>query len=367
MKIILDVSNIVYGGHYANPEYRINGFPMGGVRKLLGIINAESRDKDVFLCMDGGATMKKELYPEYKAGRVPNYSVAAQLDLLQEIFGDCNIPYYKEDGVEADDFICSLVHFFEFTQDPDEITIISDDRDISCCVSPTVSVRNATSNGICLNYDNFEKRAVNGATVPYNAILVHKMFNGDKSDGYGGLRIPGLKYEDLAYRFLNAMAPFLEDNAMPHSVHMNLQAMDIVIDSLGDNVSQADKDTLKKQAKLVFPQLLDVTHNGLEAYFRDRDTSGDPLYRAQHRALKVCSMANMRTSNFNYYCTILGLNRARPERISFSMGEKDTEFKELLSLRAKELSTGVTAAKHYKRRRESAQSEPTMSNMELPL
>ena len=367
MKVILDVSNIVYGGHFANPEYRICGFPMGGVRKLLGIINAESRDSDVFLCMDAGATMKRELYPEYKAGRVPNYSVAAQLDLLQEIFGDCNIPYYKEDGIEADDHICSLVHFFEYTQDREAITIISDDRDIACCVSPKVSIRNATSNGICLNRDNFEQRVISGTTVPYNAILIHKMFHGDRSDGYGGLRIPGLRYEDMTYHFLNALAPYFERGELPQSAHMNLQAMELVIDSLGDTVTAADKEKLKQQAKLVFPQLIDVTTNGLEAYLHDRDTSGDPLYRAQHRNLKVCSMAAMRASNFNYYCTILGLNKARPERISFAMGEKDDAFKELLRLRAKELSTGVTAANHYQRRKESAQSTPTMGNMELPL
>ena len=92
--LVLDVSNIVFGGHYGSPDYQVMGMPLGGVRKLMGVINSMIMRDDIVLCFDGSKTIKKELMPEYKAGRVPNYAVLEQLDLLKEMLLECNIPFY---------------------------------------------------------------------------------------------------------------------------------------------------------------------------------------------------------------------------------------------------------------------------------
>lgn len=363
MKTILDVSNIVYGGHYGSPDWRISGFPVGGIRKLLGILNAGIRGSDFILCFDGGNTIKKELLPSYKAGRVPNYSVLAQLDLLKEILLDCDIPFYQDEKYEADDYICSLVHFFDRVRDPDNITIYSDDRDLACCVSDTVTLRNATSNGIIIDRNNYEQRVVSGKSIPYNTILLYKLFYGDKSDNYSGVSIPGLRFHTFAQEFIDAVTPFIERGDIPETGVMFYDAVCCIIDGLSDAISEESKKILKDQARIVFPQIFDVTENGFEAFCSEANSTGKPVYQVEQNHLKLVVNGGYNKSKFDSYCTMFSLNKCNP----FKGGMDMTAFKDRLHLLAKDLSNGVMAVERYNQHKFERTTTQMVADMELPL
>lgn len=367
MREILDVSNIVYGGHYGSPNFRIAGFPCGGVRKLLGIINADIRQSDFIICFDGGSTIKKELLPRYKAGRIPNYSVMAQLDLLREILLDCEIPYYWDEKYEADDFICSSVDFLTRVKDPDDIAIYSDDKDMACCISDKVRIRNVTTNGSSLDRKNFEEQVIKGTVVPYNTVLVHKMIFGDSSDNYLGLNIPGLRFDTLANFTVDAVTPYIERGQFPETAYMNVAVMEAIIDMLPESITDSAKQQLKAQARIVFPQLVDITSNGIQAFLEDVASAGEPMYKVERRHIKTFGQGSFNQKRFDYYCSIFGLNRCRPERISARFGEEAEDFKNTLKMRAKDLSSGVMAVERYQKKRAVKAEPTTLQNMQLPL
>lgn len=367
MRTILDVSNIVYGGYYGSPNYRISGFPVGGIRKLFGIINADVRQSDMIVCMDGGNTIKKELLPRYKAGRVPNYSVLAQLDLVKEILTACDIPFYCDDQYEADDFICSAVHFLTMAKDPDDILIYSDDRDISCCVSDNIKVQNVTTNGITIDRNNYERRVVSGEQVPFNTILLYKMVFGDKSDNYLGLDIPGLRFDEFAQFYLDSISPYLASGQFPESVYMDVAVMEAVIDMLPDSFDSTAKEKMKAQAKIVFPQLIDITFNGVNEFYQGLATTRDPMYLYEREHIKTFGMGTFNKRKFDMYCSVLNLNRCRPEVFSASMIDEAEAFKETLRQKAKDLDSGVMAVEHYQKRKTVHPSGSELQNMELPL
>lgn len=369
MKSILDVSNIVYGGYYGSPNYRMHGFPIGGIRKLLGIINAEICNSEFALAFDGGATIKKELLPQYKAGRIPNYAVMAQIDLLRDILMDCNIPFYQQDEWEADDVICSLVDTLAIVRDQDNIVIYSDDRDMSCCVSDSVSIRNVTTNGVRINRSNFEQRVVNGETIPFNTILLHKMIYGDKSDNYPGIHVPGLRFDELAMAYINTVDDMIKSGQLLSTAYMNLDICEYVIDTLDSNIGHDAKDILKAQARIVFPQLVDVTtqDGGMSAFFADIQQSGEPIFKVIKRHLKVFGYEDFDRGKFDFYCTAFGLNKCRPNRYNSTHIELSDKLNQTLSLRAKDLASGVMAVEKYQRRKVVQSSTASIDNMQLPI
>lgn len=368
MKTILDVSSLVYGGHYGSPDRRISGFPIGGIRKVLGIINAQLPTTDFILCFDSGVSFRKELLPEYKAGRVPNYSVFAQLDLLQEILSDCGIPFYSVDGLEADDLICSVVHFLGSVGDFEQTVIYTDDRDLACCVNSYTCVKNATSNGICIDRENYERRVVNGTSIPYNTILLYKMMCGDKSDNYGALNIPSLRFIELANFLNNELTPYLERKDMPEVSYMNAEVIKVLIDDLPASVSEESREVLRKRVPIVFPRFTDITINGEANFMSDARASNDAFFKVIQRHLKIFCQGGFNTRRFNMYCNILGLNRCRMDRLSLSDSDQVEEFKGKLRLMAAELSNGAYAVG---RQRLHASRKPqtysAIQNMTLPI
>lgn len=367
MKSILDVSNIVYGGYYGSPSYRMHGFPVGGIRKLLGIINAEIRNSEFALAFDGGATIKKELLPQYKAGRVPNYAVMAQLDLLRDILLDCNIPFYHELTWEGDDIICALVDTLAIVRDPDNIVIYSDDRDMACCVSDTVSIRNVTINGIRITRSNYEERVVSGERIPFNTILLHKMIYGDRSDNYPGLKIPGLRFDELALAYTNIVEDMIQNGTLLSTAYMDYDVCTAIIDSLDSNIGNDVKQRLKEQARIVFPQMVDLTSHGMPALFADIEKNTDPLFKVVKRHLKIFGYGDFDRNKFDFYCGAFGLNRCRPDRYNSSYIEMSDKLNATLATLAKDLASGALAVEKYQKRKVVQPRSASIDNMQLPI
>ena len=365
MKSIIDVSSVIYGGHNGR-DRRIYGFPVGGIRKLFGIINAGLSQSDFVLCFDGGDIIKKELLPVYKAGRVPDYSVFAQIDLAKELLTECDIPFYQDKRYEADDFIYSVCHELLLLGDTENIVIYTDDRDLSCCVTDQISIRNVTTNGICITRQNYQDRVVNGRSIPYNTILLWKVFHGDASDNYKALKISGLTFENLAHIFVSELEPLIKPDGFIPLAYADYEVFQAICNEYINSVSAEDLDKLKAQARIAFPFLVDVSDCDIQAYSEDL-RRGVPLFKAECNHMKMFGLGRFNRAKFDFYCSLLDLNKTKAGRHVDRESEDAQKFYRLLELKAKELSSGVLAVQHHRRKQISKQYEPTLSNMELPI
>lgn len=365
MKFIIDVSSVVYGGHNGS-NVRVRGFPVGGIRKLFGIINANLGMGDIVLCFDGGEIIKKELLPTYKAGRVPDYSVLAQIDLIKEMCLECNIPYYWDPKYEADDFVFSVCNEFVFLGDTDLVVIYTDDRDMACCVTDKISIRNVTSNGICIDKPNYPERVVRERDIPYNTILLWKVFHGDSSDSYRALHIPGLNFDVFSERFLETVTPYIDNGSLTEFAYTMYDVFCVVADSFSDSVSSEDLEKLKTQGRIAFPYQVPVSDTDREGYITGL-REGKQRYELVREHMKVFHSDSINTKRFNFYCSMLGLNKLHPGRYVDKDSVEAQEFYSLLDLKAKELSNGTMAVERYRNRRTIPQHTDTLGNMDLPL
>lgn len=364
MKSIIDVSSAVYGGHNG-ADRRIRGFPVGGIRKVFGIINAGLSHSDFALCFDGGEIIKKELLPTYKAGRVPDYSVIAQIDLLKELLTSCDIPFYHDPKYEADDFVFSVCAELLDLGDPEKIVIYSDDRDLSCCVTDQISIQNVTTNGMCITLENYQDRVVRGRTIPYNTILLWKIFHGDPSDNYKALRIPGLNFETVSHHMVSQLEPLINPQGFTPLAYAEYFVLEELLKDYEDMLSPEDLKLFKEQARIAYPYRIPVSDTDIEGYRADA-MKGDQLYVLERKHMKFFGAGNFNRSKFDFYCTLLGLNKVKPGRSVDKDSAEAQEFYGLLELRAKELASGVIAVNHQRKKMIRPQG-PTLANMDLPI
>lgn len=360
MKTILDVSNIVYSG---GTERRLRGFPVGGIRKLLGLINAGIRTGEFVLCFDGGKILKKELLPTYKAGRVPDFSVMAQIDLLKEILYDCNIPFYFDPEYEADDWVYSFCYTLACVGSKDRVVIQSDDRDLACCVTSLVTQKGVTENGRTINRESFESRVVNGKRIPYNTLLIWKLFHGDSSDNYPALKIPGLYFESVANKLVEKVKPLI-DQGLPEMLYCDKEIVDGVLKECLEGHPDSVKQKVFDQLRIVFPYLLDVADCDIDEYIAELEKH--PPFEVELKHLKLCSNSNVNWKRFEFYCGAFGLNKVNGRYFNKDSPEA-LQFYQLLELKAKELSQGVIAVERYSQRPRVEPQGETLANMALPI
>ena len=302
---ILDVHSVVYGAHKGNPIYKC-GFPVAGIAKVFGILNGSINREDFALCFDGDNIIKKELYPEYKANRIPDYSVYAQIDFLKELLDLCNIPYFYNKELEADDYIYTLCHDLSLLSNGEEkISVLSDDRDMACCVTENINLRNITTNGKSITKDNFCSRAITDKNIAFNTILLYKLFYGDKSDNYTGLKIPGLSYDVLSSIVIDTLEPYIESGEFCEIQYSDYEVFCLIVDGI-DFISEADKEALKHHARLVYPYRVPLGELTLKEYYNE--SLKIPLYKV-HRKMGVFSAKQVSTSTFYDICISLGVSR----------------------------------------------------------
>lgn len=358
MRHILDVSNIVYhGGNLVE-----HGFPCGGIKTVLGIINAKYKSDDIIICFDGGHTVKKELLPTYKAGRVPNFSIMAQLDLLREILIDCNIPFYYIEGEEADDIIYSYCKLLSDIGDTSETIILSDDKDLSCCVTNFISQQPVTPNGNLITVDSFSSQAIRGKTIPYNTVLLYKFFYGDSSDNYKGLKIEGMDFETLSTALTDCIQYLTEEgNIIPDMAMAYKSVISSVIASTYPNLSEYDWEKINRQLDIVVPREINILTGTQEDLILSLQTS--KKYQAINSNTLVCTYDKVNHNKLKFYSTVF---RASKVRTMFNWDSEECKnFQHILELKATELSQGVMAAEKYM---SMPQEHPSthIDNMELP-
>jgi DNA polymerase-1 len=192
---LIDGNSLVYRAFFALPESiaTSTGFPTNaifGFASMLVKILTEHGTKPTIVVWDAGASGRKEVYSEYKAGRLTRPDLLKEqwphFEPLVEAFGYINT---RMDGFEADDVIATLAEQARGQGIP--TVIVTGDRDAFQLIDPEglVSVM-ATSRGITETKLYDHAAVVERYGIAPDLIPDFYGLKGDTSDNIPG--VPGI-------------------------------------------------------------------------------------------------------------------------------------------------------------------------------
>jgi len=219
---VIDGKSVFYRGYYAMPTLSTkDGTPTGGVYGFAALsleLIRKLKPDYVVVAWDKPHTnirRRKELYPEYKAGRKPAPpDFYAQIPILHELLDGFGWPLVELDDYEADDIMGTLA--VQATEQGIETALITGDMDLLQVVSPTAHVyimKKGFTDIALYNPETFEEKY--GLRV--EQFLDLKALKGDSSDNIPG--VPGVgektavtllqKYDNLdaIYEHIDAIVP----------------------------------------------------------------------------------------------------------------------------------------------------------------
>jgi len=192
---VIDGKSVFYRGYYAMPGLSLpDGTPTGGVFGFASIaieLIKKLEPDYVAVAWDKPKTnirKRREIYPEYKAGRKPAPAdFYAQVPILHELLDAFGWPFYELDDYEADDILGAFAE--QATEKGIETYLLTSDLDALQLISPTTKVyaiKNGLSNLEEFDVDAFETKY----GIDVEQFLDLKSLKGDSSDNLPG--VPGI-------------------------------------------------------------------------------------------------------------------------------------------------------------------------------
>lgn len=201
-----------YAGVRELPDgsFAASRLPTGGISFMLNPIfeyltsdNAEN--ETMVFCIDDIPTIKRKMYLDllkdemgYKAKRSgKSLEVSIQRKAIKDILSLVSHNVLFAEGFEADDIIAALVT--QYKNSYDHIYIHTRDTDLYCLVNDNVSIETVGVQGKKVTKENFSNVLTDkyGYPLPFNGILLEKLFYGDNSDNIPGI---GAVYTDIIKR-----------------------------------------------------------------------------------------------------------------------------------------------------------------------
>jgi DNA polymerase-1 len=192
---VIDGKSVFYRGYYAMPGLALpDGTPTGGVFGFASIaieLIKKLEPDYVAVAWDKPKTnirKRREIYPEYKAGRKPAPpDFYAQVPILHELLDAFGWPFYELDDYEADDILGTFAE--QATEKGIETYLLTSDLDALQLISPTTKVY-AIKNGLS-NIEEFDVAAFEAKYgIDVEQFLDLKSLKGDSSDNLPG--VPGI-------------------------------------------------------------------------------------------------------------------------------------------------------------------------------
>ena len=205
--VIIDGKSVFYRGYYAMGALSTSdGTPTGGVYGFATIaleIVKDIQPTKVVVAWDKAGTSvakRKEIYADYKAGRVkPPEDFYAQIPLLHELVDVLGWGWLECDGYEADDIIGTLAHQASASSSDWDVVIVSSDLDMLQVVDD-----NTRMYRLLKGFSKLEEMDVPAVEEKYGIykaqFLDLKALKGDASDNIPG--VPGVG-EKTAVALLN--------------------------------------------------------------------------------------------------------------------------------------------------------------------
>ena len=195
--LLVDGDNLFKIGFHGVREMYDNGDHLGGIYHFINILRRflEEHNLDkvvVFWDGDSNSSIRKSIYPQYKANRrqdMNEYKYESYLQqksrvkqYLEEIF----VRQVEMINNEADDLIA---HYCKVATDEDVI-IFSADKDLTQLISEKVTIYSPISKQYFKNGDMI---TINKVEIPHYNVLLTKVFTGDMSDNIDGIEGLGEK------------------------------------------------------------------------------------------------------------------------------------------------------------------------------
>jgi len=137
--LAIDGDSLAHRAYHGGPKTRDNAV-VGFTNWLATLWQAEAPD-GIVVGWDTLTvpTYRHEAFAPYQSGRVFEQSILEQLDLLPEVVRAAGFAVGKADGYEADDFLAAAARTW-----PDEVRIVTSDRDAFQLVSNRVTILQPT-------------------------------------------------------------------------------------------------------------------------------------------------------------------------------------------------------------------------------
>ena len=203
--LLVDGDNLFKIGFHGVREMYYGGDHLGGIYHFINILRKflEEHNLDkvvVFWDGDSNSSIRKSIYPQYKANRrqdMNEYKYESYLQqksrvkqYLEEIF----VRQVEMINNEADD----LIAYYCKVSNEEDIIIFSADKDLTQLISERVTIYSPISKQYFKSGDMI---TINKVDIPHYNVLVTKIFTGDKSDNIDG--IEGLGEKTLLKLFPN--------------------------------------------------------------------------------------------------------------------------------------------------------------------
>jgi DNA polymerase-1 len=195
--LLVDGDNLFKIGFHGAKDVYNDGAHVGGVFHFVNILRKflEEHNHDkvvVFWDGDSNSSIRKSIYPQYKANRrqdMNEYKYESYLyqksrikQYLEEIF----VRQVEMVSNEADDLIA---YYCKISND-ENIIIFSADKDLTQLISERVTIYSPISKQY---YKNGDMITINKVDIPHYNVLLTKIFTGDKSDNISGIEGLGEK------------------------------------------------------------------------------------------------------------------------------------------------------------------------------
>ena len=195
--LLVDGDNLFKIGFHGAKDVYNDGAHVGGVFHFVNILRKflEEHNHDkvvVFWDGDSNSSIRKSIYPQYKANRrqdMNEYKYESYLyqksrikQYLEEIF----VRQVEMNNNEADDLIA---YYCKISKD-EKIIIFSADKDLTQLISEDVTIYSPITKQYFKNGDMI---SLNKVDIPHYNVLLTKIFTGDKSDNIDGIQGLGEK------------------------------------------------------------------------------------------------------------------------------------------------------------------------------
>ena len=188
---VIDISNIIHRAFHVHGDLmNSSGFPTGAIYGTFSILMNWIRDvvpENILICYDWqeSATVRKSLYPLYKANRTQVNAVSAQEKVIRRMIEHLGMASREVPGYEADDVIGAAVKKYK---EDYNIEIITGDKDLMQLVQSGVTMYDQRKKMRYYHDDVIDKFGVRPDQIQDFLAIV-----GDKADNIPGVKGVGEK------------------------------------------------------------------------------------------------------------------------------------------------------------------------------